>query len=637
MQVLSQFSYIVMKIIYLVLVTLISVNHKSIFSQTPIKFGKIDTTELKMKVYDKDTTASAVVLFDMGEFDASNITFTRHLQLKIFRKEGSWYVNQVINTPSKSFIKGCTYNWKDGQIVETKLKDESIFREQVRNDYYRFRVTMPDVVDGSVVELVYSFTGLPSEWRFQDIIPIKRSELHIPKPIYFSFHKTLYGFQPLYQITDDRWVGIDMPALHEEPYVNSITNYLTKLEIELEEVFIPKYFMKSFTSSWDAVNDYLLEHQLFGVQIKDLGFYLADDIKEIKEKYTSDELKLKAAYELVRKQVKWNNQCSLFASGQLSYSYNNHSGNSADINLILIKLLKKLGFEVYPVALSTRENGIISPACPTINKMNYVIACIFLDGKSHFLDATEKYLPLGLLPERCLNGMGRIIRKENSDWIDVSTVKTSKKLTYIQSQLNENGCISLNISQSYYDYAALNFRNELLKFNTQDEYLAELESNSPGIKIDTITISNLDSLNLPVKSVMKMNLENPTDMRGEIIFINPLFTERMKESPFKHEQRKYPVDYATPKYEKTTIQFKMPDGFSIEELPKSMNITLPDKKARYSYNISFTDNTIQLNSIFEIASSVFTESEYGLLREFYNQVIAKQNEAIIIRKAIKQN
>ena len=33
----------------------------------PVKFGKVSEAELKMKVYDKDTSASAVILCDYGE------------------------------------------------------------------------------------------------------------------------------------------------------------------------------------------------------------------------------------------------------------------------------------------------------------------------------------------------------------------------------------------------------------------------------------------------------------------------------------------------------------------------------------------------------------------------------------------
>jgi hypothetical protein len=94
----------------------------------PMRYGKIDTAELKMKVYDRDTSAKALILCYFGNFDEKSFEFTGHYRLKIFKKEGAWYANQFVNVPGKSTIRGCTYNWKDGKVVETRLKDESIYR-----------------------------------------------------------------------------------------------------------------------------------------------------------------------------------------------------------------------------------------------------------------------------------------------------------------------------------------------------------------------------------------------------------------------------------------------------------------------------------------------------------------------------
>ena len=54
----------------------------------------------------------------------------------------------------------------------------------------------------------------------------------------------------------------------------------------------------------------------------------------------------------------WNEKQHLFASHkELSYVFKEEIGNSADINIMLYQLLKKIDIEVYPVVLSTREHG----------------------------------------------------------------------------------------------------------------------------------------------------------------------------------------------------------------------------------------------------------------------------------------
>ncbi len=41
----------------------------------PARYGKIDMADLEMKVYDKDTTAEAVILCDYGEFNPTTLRF----------------------------------------------------------------------------------------------------------------------------------------------------------------------------------------------------------------------------------------------------------------------------------------------------------------------------------------------------------------------------------------------------------------------------------------------------------------------------------------------------------------------------------------------------------------------------------
>ena len=158
----------------------------------PARYGKIDMADLEMKVYAPDTTAEAVILCDYGAFNADTWEFQRLLRIKVLKKEGSHYVNTVTYSNGTSVIKGTTYNLVDGTVVETKLKNESIFREEVRENRYRYRITMPDIRVGSVVDIVYSFPFLPYDWLFQSTIPVRWSELRIPYTPYGYFSEGFF-------------------------------------------------------------------------------------------------------------------------------------------------------------------------------------------------------------------------------------------------------------------------------------------------------------------------------------------------------------------------------------------------------------------------------------------------------------
>jgi hypothetical protein len=596
----------------------------------PARYGKIDKADLEMKVYALDTTAEAVILCDYGEFNPNTFDFSRLLRIKVLKKEGSEIVNRVFYINGSSSIKGCTYNLVDGQITESKLKNESIFREHVHDDRYRYRITMPDVRVGSVVEIQYIFPFLPGEWLFQDNVPVRWSELRITDSPYVTFQKVFYGFQPLYVNQPGRWVGKDMPALRSEPYMNSISNYLTKVEIELSNIMVPGY-SKFFTSSWDAVNTYLLDHSKFGGVIG-LGIFLSDDVRAINDRNLPDPEKMKAACDLIRQKVKWNDEISLYATTDLAITYKKGSGNSADINLLLVQLLKKLDFEAFPVALSTRENGIISPSFPTIDKMNYIIAGVNSNGKNYLFDATESNLPSGMLPFRTLNGRGRIINPKYSGWVELQPGVDQKESIFCEMMLDESGEMKGTISCSDNDYSAYYFRNDYEEFNSQDEYIRDLESSFPGLTINSSSFENLDSLNKPVKEKYEVSLAGYADILGDMISISPMLIRRMENNPFKLATRKYPIDYGHSIKKRYMLKITIPEGYEITDIPKPGILTLPDKTARFTYQIGLTGKIITVNTFFEINKPIYVESEYQLIKEFYNQVIAKQAEVIMLKK-----
>ncbi len=318
----------------------------------PIKYGKIDKSLLEMKTCKLDTTAEAVIICDYGYFSATNFTFTRILRVKILREEGKSWGTWKFNTSEKANIKGITYNLVDGEIIEEKLKRSEIITEQILGRYYSQNVAMPDVKVGSVIDIQVTYGGFPGNWYFQRRIPTLRSDLTIEEMKYINFRKHFFGYEPLDISDKSHWVAIDVPAFKTEPFIDSDENYITKFEFDILSIDHPNVH-RDYTTSWEDVAN-RLEHSLyFGAILKDVNSDIRSWAKEIENQNLSKEDQLKAAVNKIHS-IKYNGLERLFTTEQqLAFQYNKNVGNSADINLGLIVLLKKLDFKVYPVALST--------------------------------------------------------------------------------------------------------------------------------------------------------------------------------------------------------------------------------------------------------------------------------------------
>ena len=118
--------------------------------------------------------------------------------------------------------------------------------------------------------------------------------------------------------------------------------------------------------------------------------------------------------------------------------------------------------------------------------------------------------------------------------------------------------------------------------------------------------------------------------------MNPVFKERYDENPFKAATRLYPVEmpYATDQTYLATIE--TPEGYELDEMPKQARMLMNEEgDASFDYLISNSKGIISMRMQLKINRTFFDPSEYDMLREFFNHVVAKQNEQLVFKKKQK--
>jgi len=598
--------------------------------KSPIKFGEINIIDLEMRTYAIDTTAPAVILCDFGYFDSRNFFFRRNIRIKILKKEGYDWGNRVFSTSLKTNIKASTFNLVDGKVVETKLQSNSIFVDRISETNYKTRIAMPDIREGSVIDISYGYYGLPAEWRFQDEIPILWSELYIDSANEFKLQRNIYGYYPLAKSTDNHYIAVDVPAFRKEPYMNSWTNYISKVEFDLREVYDGNTY-HFLTNTWDDVFKTLMNNNYFGGAIKN-NKYISEFAKEISSENLNDREKVEMAFNKI-KTIKWNKEYSIFSSDMtLSTPFKNKSGNSADINLSLFRLLKSLNINSDLVLLSTRENGVILPNVPVINKLNNVIVAAYIDNDTLLLDATDNLSPFDLLPYQDINWQGRVLKESDSYWIPLSTEKKFKRDIGYNLSLSDN----LMLEGSYYsissDYAAAELRNKVAQFNSQEEFIFDVQKLREGFTISNSKINGLSDLKEKVTEEMSISIENAVEEIGGEIYIYPMLYERMMHNPFKTNDRKYPVDFGYKIQESVTVNIKLPEGYQVVSFPKSIKFQLKEKASSVIFLASGNDISISVKYLFEINKTIFLPNDYSSLQGLFNQIVLKHSEPIILKK-----
>lgn len=606
-----------------------------------------------MHTYDKDTSAAAVILSDYGVsfFRTSGsvkLMFERRTRIKILKKSGYDWANvevplyqQGTRRETVSGVKGYTYNLENGKVIKDKLEQSAVFEERQSENRSTKKFTMPNVKEGSVIEYSYTVTSdfiyNLQEWEFQHTIPTVWSEYRAKIPQYFDYKTLQHGYHKLHDPRDKydsntngyRWIMVDLPALREEKYITTLRDYQAKIEFELQMLHVPGKESQVMTGDWGQVIDELLREERFGSQLNRKGFF-KNDIAAIVERHKTPEQQMKAIYELVQQHMSWNGKYGIYTTGLLRKAFENKTGSAAEINLLLTAMLQEAGLDAAPVLVSTREHGRIYKGTPLLNKFNYVIAHVNIGGKELLLDATDPFLPPGMLPVRSLNGEGRLVKSKVDRWVALKPSGLYQKYYAGNLVVNERGQIAGEAIETSSGYRALYLRKEIME-EGEAKYAEKLNREVGNYKISQPSFRGINELADMLEMNYKVEAAGGTQP-VDIIYLNPMMGHGEKENPFKLEQRAYPVDFAVPISETIICRFTIPDNYDLDESPQNVKVTLPNNGGSFMYMVGKEGNVVEVLSRVEIAKPIYYASEYPYLKELYAQIVAKHAEKIVLKR-----
>ncbi len=665
-------------ILFVITCIFISAQEKS-----PVKFGKISADDFKTTVYSIDSNAAAVVIADIGfsyfegnEKEWFSFYHKRQKRVHILNKNGYDAANVEVYLYSDggdeqelNSLKATTYNFENGKVVETKLDNKSVFKEKLDRNWVIKKFTMPNVKEGTIIEFSYTvksdFLRSPTPWYFQGDYPVLWSDLEFHIPEFFNYVFITEGYHRYHQkqppssvtntfnvnvdrqvelgsvrsvkerlsikaqVVTHRWVMKDVPALKTESFTSSIRNHISKIEFQLSEYRPPLQYLP-IMQTWPMLTKALLESDYFGAQIGKGNGWLDEDVRKITAGLKSDAEKAMRIYEFLRDNFTCTDHSSISMDELLKNILKTRKGNVAEINLLLVAMLKNAGIDSDPVMLSTRSHGFTYALYPLLNKFNYVIATTVLDGKRIFLDATRPMMGFGKLLSVCYNGHARIVNKEATPLEFTTDSLRERKLTSLFISNGDKGEIigSMQQTPGYYESYALRDKvkekgiDDLIK-NIKKDFGSEVDISNP--KIDSL--DKLDE-SIQLQYDLKLNIE-----KEDIIYLNPMFGEGYKENPFKSAERTYPVEMPYTRDETYVLRMDVPEGYQLDELPKSIRVNFDEEgKSYFEYIIALSEGVVSLRSRIRLNRSYFLPDEYEYLREFYAMIVNKHNEQIVFKK-----
>lgn len=644
-------------------------------NKSSVKFGKISVEDLQQKVYSIDSNANAVIIADIGtseilaEGSWFRIIHKRFKRIHILKSAAYNLANIAIpvftnqrGDDNLESVKASTYNLENGKIVESKLDlKNSVYTDKLIRGINLKKFSLPNVKEGSIIEFEYSvfynsLFNFPS-WEFQGANPVLWSEYtaSIPEFSYylilpqgnqqyfikekkdlsqgyilrgsFSYYSERAAFSAT--VTENHWVMKDVPSLKEENFTSTISNHISKIDFMLSAFRYP-LIDRNVLLNWNEIMESFLKDEEIGLQLKRDNTFLKDVVDSATRNSKTETEKARSIFCYVRDNFTCNSHNQFLPNNDIKDLFKNRKGSVATINFLLIAMLKRAGISADPVILSTRSNGYPPVIYPLVTRLNYLVCKTTLDGNRVFLDASYPLLGFGKLDWQCYNGLGRTIdaKATGVELQPDSVIELSTVSIVLAKEGKDELAGYCKKNPGYYE--SYRIRKEIKEKGKEDYF--KLMNNKFGADVD-VSNNSVESLsdyddNLSLSFDMKLKTSGT-----DVLYINPMFTEGKKENPFKSSSRLYPVEMPYTTDEAYILRMEIPEGYQLEELPKSIRLNYDDEgRSFFEYIISEKNGTIMLRSRIKLSRTYFLPDEYEVLREFFAQVVNKHNEQIVLKK-----
>jgi hypothetical protein len=664
-----------MKKVIFALFTLLSC---SIYAQKEIstQLGQTTLEELKMATYDEDLSAPAVILYEEGNYYYSNYkkrvaTRDYYVRTKILNNKGlnkSSYITSLGKGIEINNLKGITYNLENGELVKTILDPKDIIVDNANPYVTKYIINLPNVKVGSVYELTYSIfaEGLGiANWYFQEDIPKKKSKfirltpktmdyiVNLTGPLQLSnqekIEKTKCFKRGSLKCAFSSYEMTHVPAFKEEVLMPSSSVLISKLSFRISYFFERGYRPYKMLTKWTQF-DSLIKPYYFAQEMTKERYFK----KIIPDSLLNNGSKLSIAkniFHFIQDHYTWNNREGGDTRINLRNNFKNQEASVDLIAMTLYNSLKGADIECHYVAVSTRNKGPIDTELPNIRDFNYTVVKAIIDGKSYFLDATDKSIGFGYVQPFASVKDGRVLDYtivgydadqgseiyKGSYWEYMKPLESDARVITTELNLSEEKGLHgrMNIKRSGYN--ALKFRRNIKEIG-KNKKIENLEEHLNDYEIDTYKVKNLENRdlstieNIVFKAVSDELDENTT--KNKVRFM-PILIEPFQVNPFLAEKRVHPIDFIYSRNLKYRFTFNIPDTYKVISMPKNVRIKLPNNAGSYLYQIENKNGKVKIYVNLKITKPYFEVNEYIDLKNFHNKIVTAEKSYIELEKIEK--
>ena len=353
---------------------------------------------------------------------------------------------------------------------------------------------------------------------------------------------------------------------------------------------------------------------------------------------TSEIDKVKAIYYWVQENIKYIDfEYALggFIPRDANAVFQKKFGDCKDNSSILKEMFKIANIKGSLTWLGTRSIPYRYTEMPTPAADNHMILTYENEGKTYFLDATGRYLPLEI-PSSFIQGKEALIENGEGDYkiVEVPIVEADQNLFTDEVTIKlEDNSIKGNGTLSLTGYQKSTLFNSIENRDTQDKlleyYNSFLRKGSNRFLIESFEEKNKYSYESPFQVDYAFTIKDYAQSLNDEIFINLNLYKTAINAYKVKEDRKTALEFRYRSKDSITVIFEIPEGKEVTYLPEDVTVDNDFMSASITYKKE--GNTIVYTHAFETKTLTLEKETHDAFRKSLKKINKAFKEVVVLK------
>lgn len=295
--------------------------------------------------------------------------------------------------------------------------------------------------------------------------------------------------------------------------------------------------------------------------------------------------------------------------------------------------LNAIGLKSYQALINASYNKEpVDPDFPH-NRFNHVIVCVPMDKDSVWLECTSTTNDFAVLGNFTENRNALLITEDGGKLVATPKSRSAENIFSCSSsvELKEDGS-GLATTQLT---TTGEYKQDILHFlfdQKKDEQKKFLVEDIGFLHPDDFEVT-YDKANKLAPVKLRMAIEKiPEFTAGNKQFLNPRIYKIWSAGLPKAENRTQDFYFQHPFIKTDTTIYKLPEGFAVETLPKTKEISFEYGSFKSTYQFDEAKKTIISTARLELKQYKIPAAKFLAAKHFFSEVLSEYAEKIVIKK-----